>query len=69
MGNEEFYSVDSDHQEYMDAIPEPIKELNEEEDEDENEYHNEEKVVSKRIDPYRADTIESIQDILASKRD
>jgi hypothetical protein len=40
VGNEEFYSVDSDNQ-YLDPIPEPIKEVAEEEDDDdENEYHD-----------------------------
>lgn len=44
----------------MDAMPEPIKEVNEEDDDDENEYHSEEKVVAKRINQYRAETVESI---------
>lgn len=59
VGNEEFYSVDSDHQ-YLDAIPEAVNEAgNDEDDEEENEYHQEENAVAKRIIRYR-ETTESI---------
>ena len=62
MGNEEFYSFDGEGVD----IPEPVDEVNEDEEE-ENEYHEEEKAVNHLIGRYKqTEEEESIKDIILS---